>query len=162
MIQKSIIEKLVNHFLSTKEDENLFLVQVDVKAANNIEVVLDKLGGVSIDECVELSRFIESNLDRETEDFGLEVSSAGLTSPLRILRQYQNTLNEFVEVLVKGGKKEKGILKSVDELGIVLAVDRQVKLEGSKRKQTIIEDIAIKMEDILQTKRVIELKKREK
>lgn len=159
MIDKIVVENLVNQFLDTQSEE-LFVVATDVKAGNRIEILLDKRGGVSIDECVALNRFIENNLDREVEDYELEVGSAGLTSPLKVLRQYTNTVGEQVEVLVKGGTKEKGVLTAADESNIVLTVERMVKPEGSKRKQLVTGEISIAMADVLQTKRVIELKKK--
>lgn len=157
MINSSLVTQLANDFLEERADGELFLVSADIKSGNVIEVLLDKASGVCIEECMALSRYIEQHLDRDAEDFELMVSSAGLTMPLKVLRQYQNCINTSVEVLVKGGIKEKGVLLSADENKIVLRVERMIKPEGAKRKQKVEEDLNLPMADILQTKRIITL-----
>ena len=95
MIKRTYIQSLVLEHL---QDTDKFLVQVMVKPANKILVFIDSDTNVTIADCVSLSRFIESKLDRETEDFELSVSSSGLDQPLLILRQYIKNLNKLVEV----------------------------------------------------------------
>ena len=101
-----------------------------------------------------ITKHIEANQDREVEDYELEVGSAGLTSPFKVLRQYEAAINEEVEVLRKGGIKEKGVLSAASAEQIELSVVRKVKLEGAKRKTEVEELITIPMDEILSTKRI--------
>ncbi|MDR2844123.1 MAG: ribosome assembly cofactor RimP [Candidatus Symbiothrix sp.] len=132
-----------------------YLVSVKVEAGNRIVVEVDSDQSISIDDCAALSRFIESRLDREVEDYELEVGSAGISSPFQLLRQYQKNIGREVEVLSKAGKKLTGILHSADEEKIVLSVEKQVKPEGAKRKITVVENQEFLYSEIKYTKNVI-------
>ena len=96
MIDKNEIANFVESQLDGSE---YFLVEVKVSPANDIEVTIDSPDGVDIDHCVELSRAIEENFDREKEDYSLQVGSAGLTEPFKVRRQYEMHLGDNVEVL---------------------------------------------------------------
>jgi ribosome maturation factor RimP len=98
---------------------------------------------VNIDECVELSHFIDEHLDRDVEDFELEVGSAGLTSPLKCLRQYRKYEGEPVVVQTRSGEKLKGTLGKADEQGFEVTVTRRVKPEGSKKKVDVTETLRL-------------------
>ena len=91
----------------------------------------------------------------EAEDFELEVGAAGLTAPFKILRQYTDAIGEEVEVLRKGGIKEKGVLSDATAEAITLTVVRKVRPEGQKRKIEVEEALPIPMDEVLQTKRVL-------
>lgn len=156
MIKKLEVESIVEEYLQEVGDE-LYLVEVAVHPGNRIVVELDSDEGVAIDDCVHLTKHIESKLDREVEDYELEVGSAGLTSPFKVLRQYENALGEEVEVLCRGGVKEKGVLVRAEATEIALAVVRRIKPEGAKRKVDVEEELVISMENVLQTKRVIKI-----
>ena len=119
---------------------------------------IDNDDAVSIDDCVELSRYIEEHLDRDAEDFELEVGSAGITSPFKVLRQYKKNIGNEVEVLTKNGVKLSGLLKSANEEGFVVTVTKQVKPEGAKRKVTIEEDLPYTYNEIKYTKYLIRFK----
>ena len=129
MIQKQQIEDIVNEWLAGKE---YFLVDVSVSKDNEIVVEIDHADGVWIDDCVELSRYIEDHMNRDEEDFELEVGSAGIGQPFKVLRQYINHIGKEVE-LVADGRKYRGTLKAVDEQGLTLTVSEKVKAEGAKR-----------------------------
>lgn len=154
MISQQTIYSLVEGFLSSEYPKH-YIVDVVVRPGNNILVELGSDEGIGIDECVRLTKHIEANVDREVEDYELEVGSAGLTSPFKVLRQYEAAIDDEVEVLRKGGVKEKGILVSATAEAIELSVLRKVKLEGAKRKTEVEEVFNIPMEEILQTKRII-------
>jgi len=130
MVQKEYIEKLVNEVVS----EPFFIVDITVSPGNNIEVLVDGDQGISIQKCVEISRHIEGNLDRETDDFALNVSSPGLGRPLKVYRQYLKNIGQQVEVTGSGTNVLAGILKNVDPEGFELEFTLREKLEGSKRK----------------------------
>ncbi|NDV78996.1 ribosome assembly cofactor RimP [Dysgonomonas sp. 511] len=156
MIEKSLIEDITNNFL--QETSDMFLVEVSVRPGNIIVVEIDSDNGVSIDDCILLSRKIESQLDREVEDFELEVGSAGITSPFRVLRQYQKNVGNEVEVLTKGGQKLAGVLKDVGDNGFVITITKMVKPEGAKRKVAVDEDLSFNFDDVKYTKYLIRFK----
>ncbi|MDD7318784.1 MAG: ribosome assembly cofactor RimP [Prevotella sp.] len=136
MIDKKIVEDLVNKWLEGKE---YFLVDVDVSSSDKIVVEIDHADGVWIEDCVELSRFIESQLSRDDEDYELEVGSAGLGQPFKVEQQYLNFIGKDVEVLAGDGKKVKGVLKAVDGRKFTVSVQEKVKLEGKKRP--VLQDV---------------------
>lgn len=155
MIDKQMVIQLAEEKLASSGN---YLVDVEIQPGNVIIVEIDNDEAVCIDDCVELSRFIEEHLDRDSEDFELEVGSAGITSPFKILRQYQKNIGKEVEVLLASGMKLTGILKSADENGIVLTVEKQLKPEGAKRKITVEEDLAYTYNEIKSTKYLIRFK----
>lgn len=133
------------------EHEGFFLVKAEVKGANRIEVEVDHDSEpVDIDTIVALTKHIEAGLDREKEDFELEVSSAGLTTPLVGVRRYQKFIGKELEVLLKKGVKEKGVLVSADEEDFVLEVIRMEKPEGARRKQQVVHQLPLKYEEVKQ------------
>ena len=155
MILKDTVIQLVEAFL---ENTGYYLVDMKVSNDNRILVEIDSFEGVSIDFCVELNRHIEANLDREIEDYELEVASAGLTEPFKVLKQYEKNLGNEVEVLTKDGKKLTGILMLCDDAKIILQQEKLVKPEGAKRKTTIVEETEIPYTNIKTTKYIIRFK----
>ena len=130
MIAKEILEAIVNEWL---EDKEYFLVDVIVSKDNEIVVEIDHADGVWIEDCVDLSRYIESKLDRDVEDFELEVGSAGIGQPFKVHQQYVNHLGKEVEVLAADGRKYRGVLTDVADDTFTVSVSEKVKAEGSKR-----------------------------
>lgn len=112
MITKDQITALTNEALA---DSDRFLVEVKVKPNNVIEVYVDSDTAINIDHCVEISRFIESKLDRDVEDFELSVMSWGLSGALKMDRQLQKYVGKDVEVKTKELGKIQGKLVSFDE-----------------------------------------------
>lgn len=156
MIERQVVEDIVvSHLQGTSGD--LYLVDVVVHPGNRIVVELDSDEGVAIDDCVRLTKYIEERLDRDIEDYELEVGSAGLTSPLKVLRQYVAAIGHEVEVLCRGGMKERGMLLSATEREIAISVVRRIKPEGAKRKQDVEQVLTLSMGEVLQTKRVIRI-----
>lgn len=127
------VEALRTYIEGALEGTNLYLVDLTVRPGNIINVEVDSDLPVDIDECVALSRKIESEFDRDIEDYELEVGSAGITSPLKVPRQYSKYVGKEMEVLTRDGEKLKGILKSAGHDGFVLEVSRKVKREGEKK-----------------------------
>ncbi len=155
MIQKEQIYQFVEAFIADTEN---FIVDVKVNAENNIVVEIDSEKGIDIDYCAELSRFVESQLDREVEDYNLEVGSAGLGSPFKVLKQYQKNIGNEVEVLTKAGKKISATLKDAAEETFTVTVTKQVKPEGAKRKITVEEDEVYSYNEVKYTKYLIRFK----
>ena len=155
MIDRNIVSGIVNEWLENKE---YFLVDVSVSPDDKIVVEIDHAEGVWIDDCVELSRFIESKLDREEEDYELEVGSAGIGQPFKVLKQYLIHIGKEVEVLTRDGKKLEGVLKDANEENITLTVLKKVKPEGAKRPKLVEEDITYTYSDVKYTKYLISFK----
>lgn len=130
MIDKSALENFINKKL---EGTDLFLVDISVSEGNIVKVELDSDTSVDIDECVKLTREIESEFDRDKEDYELEVGSVGITSPLKMKRQYTKYVGKEMELVTKDGKKLKGMLKAADPETFVIESEEKVKAEGSKR-----------------------------
>lgn len=156
MIGKETIVNIVNPLL---EKENLFLVDVSVSADNKIVVTIDGDKGVSIDSCVNVSRGIEAVLDRDKEDFELEVTSAGLGQPLKIPRQYQKNIGQELEVVLKTGEKVMGVLNNADNTNFVLSVSKKKgNIKGSKKKQEVVEPIQLTYLQVKSAKVVLKFK----
>ena len=155
MILKETINQIVENFL---EDTEYYLVDIKITPDNRITVEIDSFDGVTIEFCAELNRHIESQFDREMEDFELEVSSAGLTEPFKVLKQYEKNRGNEVETLTKTGKKFIGVLSEVSENDFVLQIEKIEKPAGAKRKITVIEDITFTYEEIKHTKYIIRFK----
>jgi ribosome maturation factor RimP len=152
MIEKEFIKSLVEEKL---EGTDCFLVDISVGRDNRIAVEIDHDNGVSIDDCAALSRYIEENLDREKEDFELEVGSSGITSPFKNVRQYVKNLGNEVEMMLKNGIKLTGLLRAADDSGVTIAVEKKVKSDGSKRRTTVEEDQTYLYDEIKYTKYLI-------
>ena len=112
MIEKKAVSQIVGEWLQGKD---YFLVSIDISTDDKIVVEIDHKDGVWIEDCVDLSRFIESRLNRDQEDYELEVGSAGIGQPFKVLQQYYNHVGKEVEILTKEGKKITGLLKDADE-----------------------------------------------
>ena len=155
MVEMKIVCQIVDEWLEGKE---YFLVEITVSPDNKILVEIDHKEGVWIEDCVELSRFIESRLNREEEDFELEVGSAGIGQPFKVLQQYINYVGEEVEVLTKDGRKLSGVLKEADENHFVVTIQKKVKEEGMKRPKMVDEDLTFGYDEIKYTKYLISFK----
>jgi len=155
MIENGLIRQTVEEFLN---ETDCFIVDIKVGKDNSILVEIDSEEGISIDYCAELARFIESKVDREVEDYELEVGSPGLGSPFKVLEQYRKHEGCEVEVLDLSGIKHQGILANVSETGFDLEVTKKVKPEGAKRKMEVTENLPFKYENIKYTKYIIRFK----
>ena len=155
MIDKNVVRNLVEEWLQDKE---YFLVDVEISPDDRIVVEIDHADGVWIEDCVELSRYIEDRLDRDEEDYELEVGSAGLGQPFKVPQQYVNFIGKNVEVLDSDGKKVKGVLKSVDGNDFTVTVADKVKQEGKKRPVLTDVDHTYQMDKVKYTKYLISFK----
>ena len=158
MLSKKKITQLIEERIA-EHDPRLFVVELSISSGNVISVELDKTeGNVSVEDCIKVSRNIEHNLDRDEEDFELNVSSAGLDRGLRVLPQYVKNIGRDVKVKFNDGGKIEGELISANKAGIVLRTTRKERIEGRKKKETIVEEHEILMKDIKETKIVIKFK----
>ncbi len=155
MIDSKKIKALVDEWLEAKD---YFFVDATVDKDNNIVVEIDHKDGVWIDDCCELSRFIESHLDRDEEDFELEVGSAGIGQPFKVLQQYVNSTGKEVETMTADGKKLTGVLTAADESGFTLSYKEKQKVEGKKRPVQVDVERTFGYGDVKWTKAVIDFK----
>lgn len=154
MIAKAEIEKLVLE----KLDEGMFVVEINVSTSNVIHIYVDAYEGMTIDNCIAISRHVEHSLDREEEDFALEVSSPGLTESFKVREQYVKYTGKEIEVVTAEGTKLEGLLKETGEDGFVLETSKREKVEGHKKKQVIVKQYDLKFDDIKSAKAVISFK----
>ena len=156
MIAKETVKSLAEERI-TELGKPLYVVDINITGANQIFVELDSEEGfVSIEDCISVSRNIEHNLDREKEDFALEVSSAGMGNPFKVLKQYIKNIGREVRVIkLEHGRAIEGILKSADEEGFVVEVSEKRKIEGRKKKELVVEEIPLKYEEVKETKLII-------
>lgn len=155
MIDKSFVESVVNEWL---EGKDYFLVDLTISPDDSIVVVIDHAEGVWIEDCAELSRFIEERLDRDAEDFELEVGSAGLGQPFRVHRQYEIHIGKVVETQCTDGHKYQGVLTAVDETGFTLETEVKVKPEGAKRPRKERVEMRFSFAEVAYTKYLIKVK----
>lgn len=132
MIDKDLLKRTV---LEAIEGTGVYLVDLQVKPDNEIIVEVDSNDGVDLDMCATLTRKIEAAFDREKEDYSLEVGSAGITAPFKVVEQYTKNLGKDVEVLTKDGRKIVGNLTAVDAdtSSFTIEVPTKVKEPGAKR-----------------------------
>lgn len=154
MIAKEKIVKLVEERL----DDEMFIVDVSVSASNDILVYVDSLSGMTIKQCISISRNVEHNLDREEEDFALQVSSPGLNRRFKVRQQYVKYTGKQIEVQTNEDLILEGLLKQSDDDGIVLETSTREKVEGHKKKQLVVKEYNFKYDEIKSAKAVISFK----
>lgn len=158
MINKVKVQELIDERIS-ELNNGLFVVELSISSSNVITVELDKHeGGVSVNDCMSVSRNIEHNLDREQQDFELNVSSAGLDRPLRVLPQYIKNIGKTVKVVKTDGTKTEGTLIAANEEKITIENSKKETIEGKKKKEVIVEQHELPFSNIKETKIVISFK----
>lgn len=149
MIDKKKIEEIAKRFI---EGTGLFLVAVRVSSTGKITVLADRKEGITIDECIELSRFIESNLDRDSEDFELQVSSPGIDMPFLVWEQYSKNEGKEIEVTNTAGETVKGILKNVTSGGF------EVEISARKKGVTETREVSYNFDQVKTAKEILKFK----
>lgn len=150
---KDKVEVLLDSFF--KERTNLFLIELSVSADNKIRVIIDGDDGVTLRDCIDTSRQIEHNLDREEQDFSLEVTSAGATEPIVNIRQYNKNIGRTLEVITTGDEKYKGTLADIIGNGIKLEWNAKEPKPVGKGKLTVKKEKILSFEDITKAKVMI-------
>ena len=147
MISEQNIRKILEE---QPEFAEYFFVSVKVSGDNHIEILADTDKGITIDQCGEISSKLEELLDRDQEDFELEVSSPGLTVPLRVPRQYAKNIGNDVDIVLIDGQKLEGTLTAADSDGVTIKQTITEKVNG-KRKKSVV-DNTIRFDNIKTTK----------
>lgn len=143
------LSKRVNELLDEafEKSPSLFLIDVTVTPEANITVVIDGDEGVSLDDCITISRAVEHQLDREEHDFSLEVTSAGALSPLKLPRQYKKNLGRKLEIQAQSGKFAGKLIDVQDDTIEIEWKSREPK-EIGKGKTTVTRTEKISIKDI--------------
>lgn len=155
MIENALVEQAVSRAL---EGSDMFLVDLTVSADNRIVVEVDSMKPMDIDSCAQLNRRIEESLNRDEEDFELEVGSAGLTSPFKVKAQFDKNIGNEVEVLTRDGRKFSGKLTEAGDETFTVEVARKVKKEGAKRPVVELQPETMAYGDAKSVKYVINFK----
>ncbi|MFV0346014.1 MAG: ribosome assembly cofactor RimP [Bacteroidales bacterium] len=141
---KSDLENTVREWLP----EGYFLVDLAIKAGDNISVYIDSFDGVNVADCQALSRHITKTFDRDEQDYSLQVSSAGLDKPFKVEEQYKKNIGRKVKVINLDNETTEGVLKSIDNGEIIIEKTAAFKKKQNKETEIII----IKLEDVKSTK----------
>lgn len=152
-MDKSRVEALLNEAL--EQNKELFLVDFTISPSNHISVIVDGDKGVNVSECMRISRNIEHNLDRENEDFSLEVSSFDVAKPLILPRQYSKNIGRELKVKLKDDSKIAGTLVDFADNQIKLSWEERVPKTIGKGKMTVVKEQLINIDDIKEAKVVI-------
>ena len=155
MINKEIIQTLTEEWLQGNE---YFLVDVNFAADDRIVIEIDHADGVWIEDCAELSRFLQERLGEELGEYELEVGSAGLGQPFKVAQQYINHIGDTLEVLQADGKKVQGMLKAVDAPSFTITVQEKQKQEGKKRPVLVDVDKTYQMDEVKYAKYLLAFK----
>jgi ribosome maturation factor RimP len=156
VITKDKIEDIVNDKIA---DSDVFVVSISVGSGNNIKINLDSDSGLGIDECVQISRHVEHTLDRDEEDFKLDVSSPGVDEGLTMPRQYKKHVGRTLRVLREGEiKKVEGELAEVGSDQIKLVQKEKKRVEGRKKKEWVTTEYDIPFNEIEEAKVIVSFK----
>ncbi|UZO81229.1 ribosome assembly cofactor RimP [Aquimarina sp. ERC-38] len=150
---QSKVEDLLNKALEDRSD--LFLIKMSVHPDHTIEIIIDGDQGVTVEDCIMVSRAIEHNLDREEEDFSLQVMSAGVSEGLVHPRQYPKNVGRKLNVKTADGNQVEGELIQVEEDNIKLTWKTREPKPVGKGKVTVVKEAAIAYEDIKEAKVMI-------
>ncbi|WP_405211054.1 ribosome assembly cofactor RimP [Dokdonia sp. Asnod2-E02] len=152
-----MLKEKVTNLLQEALDENpnLFLISLDIQGNNEVKIIIDGDTGVRVEDCMAVSRKVEHNLDREEEDFSLEVMSAGATSPLKIPRQYKKNVGRHLEVKKEDGSQVEGLMTDATEADVTLTWKTREPKPVGKGKVTVQKIETIPYSEIVQAKVMI-------
>lgn len=157
MIKKDTVHALIEEKLT--ETPEFYLVDLQINNANKIYIEIDhKTDPISINDCIAFSRQVEHNLDREKEDFELEVTSPGLSVPFKVHQQYLKNKGKEVKVMLNTSKTIEGILEEVTEEGIVITNETKERVEGKKKKIKVNNEFKLPFDEIKETKIIVKFK----
>lgn len=147
------VAKLLENAL--EENKSLFLIDLNISEDNQIRVILDGDKGVTVEDCIAVSRAIEHNLDREEYDFSLEVMSAGVSEPLTLPRQYKKNIGRNLKIKTKDGEKIEGELTAANDDSFTLKWSAREPKPVGKGKVTVQKEVTLPYKDIMEAKVMI-------
>ena len=154
MIDKAIVKKLVEEML----DDKMFLVEITVSQRNVINVFVDSYDGLTIEQCISISRHVEHSFDREEEDFELQVSSPGLSEKFKVKEQFYKYIGREIELVTVSDVELQGVIQSATDDEIILETSARELVEGQKKKQLVVKQYHLKYDEIKSAKAVISFK----
>lgn len=154
MIDKAIVKKLVEEML----DDKMFLVEITVSQRNVINVFVDSYDGLTIEQCISISRHVEHSFDREEEDFELQVSSPGLSEKFKVKEQFYKYIGREIEIVTVSDVELEGVIQSATDEEIILETSARELVEGQKKKQLVVKQHHLKYDEIKSAKAVISFK----
>lgn len=154
MIDKAIVKKLVEEML----DDKMFLVEITVSQRNVINVFVDSYDGLTIEQCISISRHVEHSFDREEEDFELQVSSPGLSEKFKVKEQFYKYIGREIEIVTVSDVELEGVIQSATDEGIILETSARELVEGQKKKQLVVKQHHLKYDEIKSAKAIISFK----
>lgn len=155
MITQASVTQLIEDKIA---DTDMFIVEVTVRPGNVINVTLDSESGITIEACTEVHRHLLHSMDREVEDYSLEVSSPDLSKPLQVFRQYRKNIGRDLGVKMNDKSKIEGELIAADETGITLKTEQKEEVPGKKGKKLVEREIHIAFTDMAEAKVLIRFK----
>lgn len=155
MINKETVKAFVEEWL---QGNDYFLVDIIFESDDRIVIEIDHADGVWIEDCAALSRYLQDRCGDELGDFELEVGSAGIGQPFKVVQQYVNHIGDELEVLGADGKKVQGVLKEVNGREFVLTMKEKQTVEGKKRPVLVDVDKTYSMDDIQYAKYLLAFK----
>lgn len=147
------VKILIDNGLLDRKD--LFLIDFSVSTDNSIRIIIDGDNGVSIEDCIALSRAVEHNLDREEQDFSIEVTSFGALKPFSLKRQYKKNIGREVEISLLNGEKAEGVLKNVYDEEVILEITERIPKSIGKGKITITRELKLPFANCKEAKVII-------
>lgn len=148
------VKHLVGEIL--KDNTSLFLIDLTVSENRKIDIIIDGDNGVSLNDCIGISRYVEHRLDREKEDFSIEVSSPGATTPLQHKRQFKKNIGRTLKIVLASGEKVKGKLKDANDTNVTLEWKTREPKPVGKGKRTVVKQLESAYEDIEEAKVIIQ------
>ncbi len=158
LLQIMIAKEKILEWVGEALKEGMFIVDVRVSPSQVIHVEIDSFDGLTIDHCVEVSRYIESHLDRDAEDFELQVSSPGIDQCFKVKEQYLNNVGRELDVVTEDNREYRGQLTEANDEGIVLGVVYKEKMDGGKKKQVVTRMVPLSYDEIKKAKVIIAFK----
>lgn len=154
MVEEVEVKRLVEEAI---EGSSLFLVDIEVRTDDRVFVEVDRMDGISVDDCVEVNQKIRQLLEDRGENFEVNVASPGLDEPFKVSQQYQKNLGNEVSVLTRNGQRINGVLQSVDGEGILLLTQKKERVKG-KKKEWVEREHRFAFDDLKETKAIIGIK----
>ncbi len=155
MIDKQLLTQTIEQAI---EGTSIFIVDIKINPGNAIVVEIDSTDNIDLDTCASITRKIEAVFDRDTEDYELEVGSAGLTSPFKVKGQYLKNIGNEVEALTCDGRKMQGVLTAVDNETFTIEVAKKVKEPEAKRPTIVMEPVTLRIDSTKSVKYLINFK----
>ena len=143
------LENLLSEILD--ENPSLFLIELNIGIDNSINIILDGDNGVTLNDCIKISRFIEHQLDRDDEDFSLEVTSSGVGNPLKNSRQFLKNIGRKLKVELLNGSSLQGLLDAADDFGFTLKWKQREPKPIGKGKITVEKIEKLSYNEVIKT-----------